>query len=182
MQEIQSEIPQAKLELLEINLGELSSIRKFVATVNSRYPAIHLLINNAGVSSFKPELQKTNDGFELHMGVNHLGPFLLTKLLLPNLKAGAPSRIVNVGSTALLQSKLKLDDLMMTEKFRNSTLFTGISRLPYNNSKMANALFGKELGRRLELEKDNGMGVRVYSLCPGLVKTEVFRDTNWMQN
>ncbi|ODN03819.1 Retinol dehydrogenase 12 [Orchesella cincta] len=171
MEEIKTETPDAKLDLLELDLSQLSSVRKFATEVKSRYPEIHLLINNAGLSSYSQELQKTVDGFELHMGVNHLGHFLLTNLLLDNLKTGAPSRIVTLSSTTVAISHLKLDDLMM-EKFKNPTVLTGISRLPYNNSKMANALFTKELARRLD-----GTGVTAYSLCPGVVKTEVFRDS-----
>ncbi|CAL8122098.1 unnamed protein product [Orchesella dallaii] len=176
MEEISRENPSVTLELMELDLGNLSSIRKFASEVKSRYPAVHLLINNAGVSSFKEERQKTSDGFELHMGVNHLGHFLLTNLLLDKLKAGAPSRIVNVSSSTMLVSNLKLDDLMM-ERVKEPTRFLGISRLPYNNSKMANALFTKELARRLK-----GTGVNAYTVCPGIVNTNAFRDTSPTEN
>ncbi|CAL8087253.1 unnamed protein product [Orchesella dallaii] len=176
MNEIKQDIPDAKLDLVRLDLAELASVRKFAAEIKSRYPEIHLLINNAGLCSYKKEIQKTADGFELHMGVNHLGHFLLTNLLLDNLKAGAPSRVVTLSSTTMTISHLKLDDLMM-ETFKNPTVFTGVSRLPYNNSKMANALFTKELGRRLE-----GTGVTVYTLCPGIVNTEVFRDSGHFEN
>lgn len=159
---------------MELDLSDLDSVRKFVSQVKFRYPEIHLLVNNAGVASYKNEIQKTKQGFELHMGVNHLGHFLLTNLLLDNLKAGAPSRVINVSSTTMLFSNLKLDDLHM-EKSRNATAFTGVSRMPYNNSKMANALFSKELGRRLD-----GSGVNVYAVCPGVVQTDVFRDAEGM--
>lgn len=155
---------------MELDLSDLNSVRKFASNFKSLYPELHLLINNAGLSSYKNEIQKTKQNFELHMGVNHLGHFLLTNLLLDNLKAGAPSRVVTLSSATMLLSHLKLDDLMM-ERFRVPTVSTGMSRLPYNNSKMANALFTKELGRRLE-----GTGVTAYTLCPGIVKTDVFRD------
>ncbi|CAL8122132.1 unnamed protein product [Orchesella dallaii] len=172
MEEISRENPSATLELMGLDLGNLSSIRKFASKVKSRNPAVHLLINNAGVASFNEELEKTSDGFELHMGVNHLGHFLLTNLLLDNLKAGAPSRIVNVSSSTICVSNLKLDDLMM-ERFKGPTRSLGVSRLPYNNSKQATALFTKELAKRLE-----GTGVNAYAVCPGIVNTNVFRDAS----
>lgn len=177
MNEIKSDNQYARVELMQLDLADLVSIRKFAVEFKSKYPQLHLLINNAGLASYKKELQKTAQDFERHMGVNHLGHFLLTNLLMDELKAGAPSRVVTVSSTCLVASYLKLDDLMM-ESFKNPTAFTGMSTLPYNNSKLANALFTKELGRRLE-----GTGVTAYALCPGIVKTEVFRDVHdldWM--
>jgi len=101
------------------------------------------------------------------MGVNHLGHFLLTNLLLENLKRGSPSRIISVTSTNQLIADLDMEDLMLERVgsfgFQNT--------LPYNNSKLANSLFAKELARRLA-----GTGVTTYSVCPGLVATEVFRN------
>ncbi|CAL8122136.1 unnamed protein product [Orchesella dallaii] len=176
MEDIKTENSDANMEVIALDLGNLSSVLKFASEVKSRYPKIHLLINNAGVCSFKDELQKTVDGFELHMGVNHLGHFLLTNLLLENLKAGAPSRIVNLSSSSMLFSELNLDDLMM-EKFKKPTRLIGISRLPYNNSKMAIALFTKELARRLKATR-----VNAYAVCPGIAKTGVFRDVNKMES
>lgn len=135
--------------------------------MSTQYPKLTLLVNNAGVYFDSDERQVTKDGFEVHMGVNHLGHFLLTNLLLDNLKAAAPSRIVTVTSTNQLIADLQLDDLML-ERVEN---FGFQNTIPYNNSKLANSLFTKELGKRLV-----GSGVTTYSVCPGLVATDVFRN------
>lgn len=144
----------------------MTSVRKFATNIKKEFPAIHILVNNAGVYSDADQLQQTRDGFEMHMGVNHLGHFLLTNLILDNIKRAAPSRIVTVSSTNQLIADLDFDDIMLRKSadlgFQNS--------LPYNNSKLANSLFTLELGQRL-----HGTGVTTYALCPGLVNTQVFR-------
>jgi len=149
-----------------LDLGELSSIRKFVAEFKAKFPRLNVLINNAGVSDQNGVLHKTNDGFESHIGVNHLGPFLLTLMLLDYLVKGGPSRVVTVASSLYLFSDLKVDDLNMEK----ATSYGFGSLNPYGNSKLANMLFTKELGRRL-----SGTGVTTYAVCPGLVDTNVFR-------
>jgi NAD(P)-dependent dehydrogenase (short-subunit alcohol dehydrogenase family) len=78
--------------LKELDLADLNSVRKFAYSVREEFPEIHLLVNNAGVYFDCDMRQVTKDGFEIHMGVNHLGHFLLTNLLLDNLKRAAPSR------------------------------------------------------------------------------------------
>lgn len=155
--------------LMDLDLSDLDSVRKFVENFKEKFSQLDLLVNNAGVCSYSNTLQTTKHGFELHMGVNHLGPFLLTNLLLDYLKV-SKGRIVTVASTALLVSNLDLDDIMM-EKDKKPTTSTGLTRKPYNNSKLANALFTKELARRLQ-----GSGVGAVALCPGIVKTDLFRD------
>lgn len=78
--------------LRELDLADLSSVRTFAEKIKQEFPAIHILVNNAGVYFDSDELQHTKDGFEVHMGINHLGHFLLTNLLLDNIKRAAPSR------------------------------------------------------------------------------------------
>lgn len=79
---------------MQIDLGDLESVRNFVKEFESKYSHLDILINNAGFMDTNGVLGKTKDGFEQHIGVNHLGPFLLTRLLLNSLKKGAPSRYV----------------------------------------------------------------------------------------
>ena len=105
---------------------------------------------------------KTKDGFEMQLGVNHLGHFLLTSLLLDRLKEDVPSRIVNVSSLAHEFGKINFDNLMSEKSYNRMTA--------YGQSKLANVLFTRQLAERLE-----GTGVTVYSLHPGSVRTELAR-------
>ena len=111
------------------------------------------------------ELQKTQDGFELQMGVNHFGHFLLTNLLIDLLKSSQPSRIVVVSSSAHWQttSSFKFDNIN-SEKYYSKWD-------AYGQSKLANILFTRELAKRLE-----GTGVTANSLHPGVIKTELSRN------
>ena len=99
---------------------------------------------------------KTEDGFELALGINHLGHFYLTNLLLDQLKASAPARVVNVASLAYQLCDINFDDLMLEKSFSTIT--------SYCQSKLANILFSSELSRRLE-----GTGVTTYSVHPGKI-------------
>lgn len=75
-----------------LDLGDLESIRKFVSEFETKFDRLDILVNNAGVFWTDNELRKTKNGFEMHMGTNHCGPFLLTNLLLPSLRKGSPSK------------------------------------------------------------------------------------------
>ena len=86
------------MDVVLVDLGDLESVRNFAQVIRKRYEKIDILINNAGLASFTSS--KTKDGFELHFGVNHLGHFLLTHLILDLVKKAAPSRIINVSSEA----------------------------------------------------------------------------------
>lgn len=123
-------------------------------------PRLDVLINNAGI--FQCPYMKTEDGFEMQLGVNHLGHFLLTNLLLGLLKNSAPSRIVVVSSKLYKYGEINFDDL-------NSELSYSKS-FAYSRSKLANILFTLELARRLE-----GTGVTVNVLHPGVVRTNLGR-------
>lgn len=90
--EREESVTGSKLTVMKVDLGDISSIYKFVQDFESIYPHLNLLVNNAGVMNTEKIRHTTKDGFELHMGVNHLGTFLLTKLLLESLRKGAPSR------------------------------------------------------------------------------------------
>jgi retinol dehydrogenase-12 len=107
-----------------------------------------------------PPQSRTEDGFELTFGTNHLGPFLLTELLLDLLKASAPSRIINLSSRAHERGHIDLEDLNFEKRGYGAGLPV------YSQSKLANLLHAKELARRLE-----GTGVTAVSLHPGVVTT-----------
>lgn len=151
-----------RLELMLCDLGSLDSIAKFAGEVTERYGAIDVLLNNAGVVSLKREL--TKDGFESMLGVNHLGHFLLTNLLLDSLKRAEEGRIVNVSSGVYKIGKIHEDPSLA----RGFNVAKG-----YAQSKLANILFTKELARRLE-------GTRVTANClhPGAVATNIGVDRN----
>lgn len=146
--------------LKKLDLASMKSIRNFADEVLSEEPKIDILICNAGVM-FTP-YQKTEDGFEMQFGVNHLGHFFLTHLLLDRIKESAPSRIVVVASLAHYTGYLNFDDMMWTKWYN--------AQLSYCRSKLANVMFARELAKRIK-----GSGVTVCSLHPGTVYTEITR-------
>lgn len=121
---------------------------------------LDILINNAAVMVGR---SLTVDGHEIQFATNHLGPFLLTNLLLDRLKASAPSRIVNVSSDAHRGGKIYRDDIMCEKSY-------GMFKC-YSQSKLANILFTRELAKRLD-----GTGVTTNSLHPGIARTELLRN------
>ncbi|XP_043082350.1 retinol dehydrogenase 12 isoform X3 [Puntigrus tetrazona] len=122
---------------------------------------VDILINNAGIMMCP--YSKTADGFEMQFGVNHLGHFLLTYLLLDLLKKSSPSRIINVASVAHTWGSIHLDDINSEKGYS--------PRRAYGQSKLANILCTRSLAKRLQ-----GSGVTVYSLHPGVVQSELFRN------
>ncbi|XP_059046730.1 retinol dehydrogenase 11-like [Achroia grisella] len=152
----------------KLDLLSLKSVREFAEGILNTEKRIDILINNAGIYSSK--FVKTEDGLLEGMQANHFGPFLLTCLLLPMIKASAPSRIINVSSVAHSSGKIDIDNLNM-EKNRS---FKGHEI--YCNSKLCNVLMANELTRRLE-----GTGVTANSLHPGVVNTEILNSVdNWI--
>ena len=148
------------MELVELDLADLASIRKAADEVLSSYDGIDLLINNAGVMA--PPLLRTAQGFELQLGTNHLGHFVLTNALVPLLRPGA--RVVNLSSRGHLRSGMRWDD----PHFRDESRYD--KWIAYGQSKTANVLFSVELEKRLA-----GKGVHAYALHPGVIMTELSR-------
>ena len=146
------------VHVLRLDLADATSIRACAAELLARFAALHLLVNNAGMMSAKREL--TADGQESMFATNHLGPYLLTRLLLDRLTTSAPARIVNVASRAHSRATLDLDDLPLARGF---SAFAA-----YGRSKLANVLFTRALARRLA-----GSGVTVNCLHPGVVATNI---------
>ena len=151
---------------LPLDLSSLSSVRACATAFAALNVPLHLLVNNAGVAGARG---LTIDGFEMTFGVNHIGHFLLTQLMLPHLIASAPSRVVTVASRAHKRTTgIDWEDVR-----RPTRSITGIRE--YANSKLANLLFSAELAKRLE-----GTQVSTYSLHPGVVDTEIWRALpNW---
>ncbi len=155
----------ADVAAIECDLGSLASVRSAAREVLARDEPLHLLINNAGVAG---QRGLTSDGFELAFGVNHLGHFLLTNLLLDRLRASAPARIVHVASSNHRGAR-RID----WEAVRRPT--ASVSGVPeYNVSKLANVLFSAELARRLE-----GSGVTSYAVNPGRVASNIWQRVPW---
>jgi NAD(P)-dependent dehydrogenase (short-subunit alcohol dehydrogenase family) len=145
-------------DLVVFDLANLGEVRSGAAELLSRCPRIDVLVNNAGVVI--SGRRETPDGLEATFATNHLGPFLLTNLLLDRLKASAPARIVNVSSIAHRGAALGMDfdDLQSTRHY------TAMDA--YAQSKLANIYFTSELARRLE-----GSGVTANCLHPGVIRS-----------
>ena len=137
--EIGAAVSGAAVEPRRLDLADLESVRAFAAAVAGEHPRIDILVNNAGV--MMPPRSTTADGFELQFGTNHLGHFALTGLLLDALAAGNGSRVVTVSSLEHKPGRLDFDDLQSERSYS--------PRGAYQQSKLANAVFGLELDRRL---------------------------------
>jgi NAD(P)-dependent dehydrogenase (short-subunit alcohol dehydrogenase family) len=148
----------AQVQLVVFDLADLASVRRGADEVLEQAPQLDVLVNNAGLVQTVRSV--TVDGFEATLATNHLGPFLFTNLLLDRLVASAPSRIVNVASTAHSAARqgIPFDDLQSTKHYKPMRV--------YGTSKLANMLFTTELARRLA-----GTGVTANSLHPGTVRT-----------
>lgn len=157
--EIAADTGNTNLEIRPIDLAVPESIRAFAADFQKAHRRIDVLINNAGVLSFRRRL--TPQGVETHFAVHVLGPFLLTNLLLPTLKASAPSRIINVGSATHYSGHVDFDNLQGERRYRFIRA--------YSDSKLEILLLSYELARRLE-----GTGVTVNCVHPGAIRTRLY--------
>ncbi|XP_077365635.1 retinol dehydrogenase 12 isoform X1 [Festucalex cinctus] len=144
----------------KVDLSDSRSIRAFAELINREEKQVNILINNAGIMMCP--YSKTADGFEMQFGVNHLGHFLLTYLLLDLIKFSAPARIVVVASVAHTWTGLRLDDLNSESSYDTMKA--------YGQSKLANVLFARALAKKLK-----GTGVSVFSLHPGVVQSDLWR-------
>jgi retinol dehydrogenase-12 len=167
--EIRTAVKGAQLECLELDTSSLQSVRAFVEAFQALGLPLHLLVNNAGIMSMKQQPEFSVDGFEITMATNAVGPFLLTHLLLPDLRRAAPSRIVIVASSMHIAGVGKgpgpdfdWNNLNAEKSFHPV--------VAYRNSKLALMWFTYELSRRLE-----GTGVSVNAVCPGFVPATLVR-------
>lgn len=165
---------RGSVEIMELDLASLASVRRFAQAFLAKYDRLDGLVNNAGVM-YSPK-GKTEDGFETQFGINYLGHFLLTELLLDTLKASAPSRIVCVSSVAHagmqgIYGEINFDDL----HFDRREYDPGVA---YADSKLAIVLQALSLARRLE-----GTGVSAFSVHPGWIRSNLAQGaTRFVQN
>ena len=158
-----AELPGAELEGVSFDLGSPAAVRRGAEQILERAPALHVLINNAGI--FAEERVVTDDGIELTFAVNHIGPFVLTELLAPRLEASAtsaPSRVINVASIAHTRGRIHLDDLTLARGW------TGYAA--YAMSKLANVMHTLTLAERHRPDK-----LVAYSVHPGVIGTKLLR-------
>ncbi|MEV4570312.1 oxidoreductase [Nonomuraea sp. NPDC049419] len=155
---MRDEVPDARLELRPLDLASLESVRAFAASWD--HDRLDLLVNNAGIAMVP--YARTADGFESQFGVNHLGPFALTGLLLPHLLAAPAARVVSVGSMAHRFARFDLGNLNAERSYH--------SAFHYGRTKRAVLYFAMELQRRAEAA---GLQMRSMAVEPGFTRTNV---------
>ncbi|XP_076907649.1 short-chain dehydrogenase TIC 32, chloroplastic-like [Bidens hawaiensis] len=166
---ILKETPDAKVDVMELDLSSMASVRDFAAKYRSSGLPLNILINNAGVLS--PHFKLSKENIELHFVTNHLGHFLLTNLLLETMKTtsyeqNTEGRIINVSSEGhRLSYSGTFSDYINNESSYNSVYAYGLSKL-------ANILHANQLARLL---KEEGVNITANSLHPGFIDTELFR-------
>ena len=153
-------------DVVELDLGSLASVGRAAEQLRSRHPRIDLLINNAGVMDVP--FGSTEDGFELHFGINHLGHFAFAGLLLPQLTSAPDARIVTVSSVAHMRGHVDFDDLGYRREYNRDSA--------YSRSKLANLLFTFALQRRLAAA---GLPTAALAAHPGLSRTELWRNESF---
>jgi NAD(P)-dependent dehydrogenase (short-subunit alcohol dehydrogenase family) len=165
--EIAAQAGADRVATLGLDLASFASVRKAADEVAGRFDRLDVLVLNAGI--FPRRLARTEDGFELQLGVNHLGHFLLANLLLPLLARSAPARVVTVAS--MMHAGGRID----FESFRGEKGYDAMTA--YRQSKLANVLFSNELARRAA-----DRGITSNALHPGGIRTAITRDAPpWMR-
>ncbi|GAP63946.1 hypothetical protein ARMA_2369 [Ardenticatena maritima] len=162
---IRAENPRGELAVLDLDLADLASVRAFADTFTQQYDRLDVLVNNAGIMA-PPQRMTTKDGFEIQFGVNHLGHFALTGLLIGRLLATPKSRVVTVSSGAHRFGTINFDDLNWERSYSPWKA--------YAQSKLANLLFTFELQRRLEAKGAETIAVAAH---PGYTNTNLQRYT-----
>jgi hypothetical protein len=158
--DVRQHMPDAKLDAMKLDLGSLDSVREFAAEYKAKFNRLDMLINNAGVMG-TPKLA-TADGFEMQLGVNHLGHFALTGHLIDLLVSTPGSRIVSVSSNASYMGTINFDDLMSEQSYTRYGA--------YSQSKLANVMFGFELQRKLQAVNADSRSIAVH---PGYAATNL---------
>ncbi|XP_061118749.1 retinol dehydrogenase 12 isoform X1 [Conger conger] len=166
LQEIRRLSGNQDVHLCLLDTSSLASVRAFAEGILRQEKQLHILVNNAGATGLSRQI--TPDGLEISFATNHLGPFLLTNLLLDLMKSSAPARIVNVSSFTHWRGEVNF------AHFRGDNLTYTMDSI-YNHTKLHNIICTNELARRLQ-----GTGVTANSLHPGVVMTEVMRNYSWL--
>ncbi|MEO6922746.1 MAG: oxidoreductase [Bryocella sp.] len=161
---LRAEVPGAQTQVVELDMASLDSIRSFASSFVASGAALDLLVNNAGVMAIK-DRQLTTDGFERQFGTNHLGHFALTGLLIPALLRAPAPRVVTVASLAHRGGKIEFDNLQGERHYAAWDA--------YNNSKLANILFAKELDQKARMARSRLTSIAVH---PGISKTNIFEN------
>lgn len=162
---LRSEIPDAKAEVIQLDLASLKSIHKFAEKFKKDYSRLDVLVNNAGIMAVP--YRTTEDGFESQVGINHLGHFALTSLLTDLLTSTAGARVVNVSSNGHKRGKMDFDNFIYADG-------KGYSRFgAYGRSKLANLLFTYELDRRFKKANIDAIAVAAH---PGVSNTNLGRE------
>lgn len=165
--EILDEIPKAQLTILHLDLSSLDAVRSFAEKFKSEYDRLDILVNNAGLMI--PPYGTTKDGFELQFGINYLGHFLLTGLLLEPLKNAAEARVISLSSLAHKWGDIYFEDLQFQKNYDKQKA--------YGQSKLACLMFAYELDRRLKAQQ---LSVKSLAAHPGLSRTNLFRHLTGM--
>jgi NAD(P)-dependent dehydrogenase (short-subunit alcohol dehydrogenase family) len=163
VKQIRDGFPSAKIDIRALDLGSLASVKSFAEGILSEHDSIDVLINNAGVMMCP--YSKTEDGFEIQMGVNHLGHFALTGLLMPLLMRTKGARIVATSSIAHKSGDINFDDINWEARKYKTTK-------AYSDSKLANLYFMYELARKLKGDESAPI---ITTSHPGWTKTELDR-------
>jgi NAD(P)-dependent dehydrogenase (short-subunit alcohol dehydrogenase family) len=163
-QKISQEFPAAKAELMMLDLSELASVRRFAGEFKSRFGALDLLINNAGIMAVP--YRKTADGFESQFGTNHLGHFALTLLLMDRILRAPRARVITVSSFGHKLAKMDFENLSAEKGYD--------PQKAYGQSKLANLLFTYELQRRFEAAGADAIAAAAH---PGWTATNL--DAHW---
>jgi len=160
LETIRQKSGRTAIHLLIADFSSLARVRRLAEEFTAQFPALNVLINNAGI--IPPTRETSEDGYEMQFAVNHLAPFLLTSLLLPLIKTSIPARIITVSSMVHAWGNIDFNDLQSTRGYDASDV--------YSMTKLANVLFTTELARRL-----TGSGVTANSLHPGVINTNLYR-------
>lgn len=159
----------AKLHYEQLDIGSMKSVRAFATKIQAKFDKIHILINNAGVMCVPYRL--TEEGFESHMAINYYGHFLLTHLLLPQLKAAGTqecrARVINVSSCVNKVGEIDYTDINRSKNYYPADA--------YNQSKLAQVLFAKHIDLQFEMDQ---LPIQSHSLHPGVVNTDLFENSS----
>ncbi len=162
LEHILQEVNEPHIELMHCDVASRSAIEKFASEFKAKFDSLHVLVNNAGAVINRRQM--TDDGFERTLAVNYLGPFLLTRELLPLLKSSAPARVVNLSSGLYKSGRVNLDDLQSEKKYSSQNV--------YRNAKLLLLMQTYSLARKLE-----GSGVTINGVLPGFVATNLGRNS-----
>ncbi len=163
---IESAVPNASLEIIELDTSKLTSVRVFAKAFQVKHQKLDLLINNAGIMA-TPQAY-TEDGFENQLATNYIGHFLLTSLLMPELEAAPAARVVTLSSIAHKRARIHFDDLQFKQKYARWEA--------YGQTKLACLMFAYELDRRL---KARGSSVISLASHPGVSNTNLGAGLPW---